>query len=164
MFRIAACLLAIAVSPIAVSVFAQDADLADLDRHYSVNVRAPYALTKALLPLICSNNGEIVFINSSIVQNPKPYAGQYGITKHALKGMADSLRIEVNALGIRVLSVFVGRTATPMQKMLFQREGRAYHPERLLQPEEVASVVIHALSLPRTAEVTEIWIRSMLKP
>ena len=43
--------------------------------------------------------------------------------------------------------------------MLFAREGREYHPETLLQPEEVAATVIHSLSLPASAELTDVWIR-----
>ena len=43
-------------------------------------------------------------------------------------------------------------------------EDRACHPEHLLQPSDVAAVVLNALSLPRTAEVTDINIRPMRKP
>jgi NADP-dependent 3-hydroxy acid dehydrogenase YdfG len=50
-----------------------------------------------------------------------------------------------------------------MQQVLFQQEGREYHPASLLQPEDVASVVVHTLMLPRTAEVTDIYIRPMTK-
>ena len=70
---------------------------------------------------------------------------------------------EVNADGIRVLSIFPGRTATPRMEKLFAKEGRAYKPELLLQPEDVAEMVTHALRLPRTAEVTDISIRPMQK-
>lgn len=38
-------------------------------------------------------------------------------------------------------------------------EGRPYHPELLIQPEGVAAVVIHALSLPRSVEITEMSMR-----
>jgi NADP-dependent 3-hydroxy acid dehydrogenase YdfG len=50
-----------------------------------------------------------------------------------------------------------------MQETLFRQEGRAYHPEALLQPQDVASVIVHALMLPATAEVTDISIRPMQK-
>ena len=80
-----------------------------------------------------------------------------------MKAIADSLREEVNADGIRVLSVFPGRTATPRMERLFREEGRAYRPELLLQPRDVAAIVIHALKMPRTAEVTEISIRPCAK-
>jgi NADP-dependent 3-hydroxy acid dehydrogenase YdfG len=33
----------------------------------------------------------------------------------------------------------------------------------LLQPEDIAGVVLHALTLPRTAEVTDIHIRPLVK-
>ena len=78
--------------------------------------------------------------------------------------MGDSLRDEVNEDGVRVLSVFPGRTATPRQERIHAGEGREYRPERLLQPADVASVVVCALELPRTAEVTDISLRPFLKP
>ena len=89
---------------------------------------------------------------------------QYAATKAALKAMADSLREEVNPDGVRVLSIFVGRTATPMQAALHEAEGKEYRPERLLQPEDIASTIVHALCMPRTAEITEVDIRPMQKP
>jgi NADP-dependent 3-hydroxy acid dehydrogenase YdfG len=77
--------------------------------------------------------------------------------------LADSLRDEVNADGIRILSVYPGRTATPRIEALHAKEGRPYQPGLLLQPEDVASVVLNALTLPWTAEVTNISIRPMQK-
>jgi NADP-dependent 3-hydroxy acid dehydrogenase YdfG len=50
-----------------------------------------------------------------------------------------------------------------MERTICQQERRAYLPERLLQPADVAPVVITCLSLPRTAEVIGIDIRAMLK-
>jgi len=141
----------------------EDAPVEDFDWQYRTNVRAPYALTQALLPMLRSRQGQIVFINSSAGLNARAKAGQYAATKHALKAVADSLREEVNAYGIRVLSVFLGRTASPMQAAIYEMEGREYRPELLMQPEDVAAVVINALGLPRTAEVTEINLRPLLK-
>jgi len=129
----------------------------------NVNVVAPFALTKYFLPEICATRGQIVFVNSSIVNNAAAGTVQYAATKHALKGLADGLRQEVNARGVRVISVYPGRTATPLQASVFAEEGRQYRPEILLQPEDIAAMVIHALILPDTAEVTDIMIRSCIK-
>lgn len=137
---------------------------ADFDLQYRVNVRAPYLLTQALLPALRVRRGQIVFLNSSVAGNARAEISQYAGTKAALKAFADSLRDEVNADGVRVLSVFVGQTATPMQASIHKAQGRVYRPERLIQPEDVASVIVDALKLPRTAEVTDISIRPMLKP
>jgi NADP-dependent 3-hydroxy acid dehydrogenase YdfG len=140
------------------------ARIEDLDLQYVTNVRAPYLMTQRLLPLLAAAGGEVVFINSSAAQTAKrPDVGQYGATKHALKAIADSLRAEVNPKGIRVLSVYLGRTATPMQAAIHREEGKVYHPEALLQPCDVASTIIHAITLPRTAEITDISIRPMKK-
>ena len=141
----------------------ESATLGDFDRQYRTNVRAPYALTQALLPMLKSRTGQIVFINSSAGLNASANVGQYAATKHALKAIADSLRHEVNAEGVRVLSIYPGRTASPMQEEVLKMEGREYRPELLMQPEDIASVVINALALPRSAEVTDINVRPLTK-
>jgi len=135
----------------------------ELDWHYKVNVRAPYLLTQGLLPMIKARQGQIVFVNSSAGIRAGANASQYASTKHALKAVADSLREEVNSAGIRVMSLFLGRTASPMQASVHQMEHRKYSPELLMQPEDVAAVVINALTLPRTAEVTEVSMRPCMK-
>jgi len=136
----------------------------ELDLQYRTNVHAPYLLTQALLPLLRRRQGQVVFINSSVGLVARGQVGPYAATKHALKALADSFREEVNAEGLRVLSIYLGRTASPMQAMIHAMEGKAYYPEYLLQPSDVAAVVLNALCLPRTAEVTDINIRPMRKP
>jgi short-subunit dehydrogenase len=140
------------------------ASLDNFENQFQTNVLAPYALTQCLLSMLIAREGQVVFINSSAGLNAGTNVSQYAATKHALKAMADSLRAEVNSKGVRVLSVFPGRTATPIQEAVHRSEGKPYFPERLLQPEDVAIMVLAALALPRTAEVTDLMIRSMLKP
>jgi NADP-dependent 3-hydroxy acid dehydrogenase YdfG len=139
------------------------ASLADLDNHYRTNARAPYMLTQALLPLLKSGRGQVVFINSSAGITARGNVGQYASSKHALKAIADSLRDEVNEDGIRVLSVYPGRTASEHQAVVCAMEGREYRPERFIQPEDIASIVLNALCLPRTAEITDVHVRPMMK-
>lgn len=138
------------------------APVEDLDAQYRVNVRVPYLLTQALLPSLIERQGQIVFINSSAGHHPGNAGfGAYAASKHALRALADSLRAEVNRRGVRVLTAFPGRTATAMQQEVHHYEGRLYDPTRFLQPEDIASAVVHALGLPRTAELTELRIRPM---
>ncbi len=142
----------------------EESRVEDLDAQYAVNVRVPYTVTQQLLPFLAAARGDVVFINSSAGLNVKrPDVGQYAATKHALRAIADSLRVEVNPQGIRVLSVYLGRTATPMQEAICKREGKIYKPQALLQPEDVASIVLQLLSLPPTAEVTDISIRPLIR-
>lgn len=137
--------------------------IASLDGQYFANVRGPLLLTQALLPLLKRPRGQVVFINSSLGINTRAGAGYFAATQHAFRALADSLREEVNTDGVRVTSVFTGKTATPRIQALHASEGRPYQPERLLQPQDVASVVLNALNLPWTAEVTNLTIRPMQK-
>jgi short-subunit dehydrogenase len=136
---------------------------ASLDLHLRVNYLAPYLLTQSLLPALKKAQGQVVFLNSSAIQREIPHLAQYTASKCALKGFADSLREEVNPYGIRVLSIYPGQTATPMQKELYYRKGLNYDPEHLLQPGDIAEIVINCLILSKSAEITEIFIRPLQK-
>lgn len=138
-----------------------DAPVAELDEQYRVNVRGPYVLTQRLLPLLRARRGQIVFVNSSVGLRARAGVGAYAATKHALRGLADAVREELNGDGVRVLSVYPGRTATPLQAEIHAEEGKPYQPERLLQPEDVATAVLHALTMARTAEITDLSVRPM---
>lgn len=139
------------------------AAITDLDAQYRANVRGPYLLTQSLLPLLRKSAGQVVFINSTSGLHARARSGQFAATQHAMRAVAESLREEVNADGIRVLCVYPGRTATPRTEKLFQDEKKTYRPELLMQPEDVAAMVIHSLRMPRTAEVTDITIRPLYK-
>jgi short-subunit dehydrogenase len=140
-----------------------EAPVERLDRQYEVNLRAPYVLTQSLLPFLRRNGGDIVFINSSQAQSPGRGLGAYAATHHGRSALAESLRAEVNEAGIRVLSMFLGRTAGRCQEAVFSAEGRPYAPEKLMQPEDVAEMVAAALCLARHAEVMSMAIRPALK-
>lgn len=141
-----------------------EARVDEFDRLWAANVRGPFLLTQMLLPSLRLSLGQIAFVNSSVVLATRPGVGQFTATQQALRALADTLRAELNPEGIRVLSVYPGRTATSRSEKISAQHGRPYRPERLLQPEEIARVVADSLALPRTAEVTDISIRPMLKP
>jgi short-subunit dehydrogenase len=141
----------------------KNASASKLDELYAANVRAPFALTKAFLPFLTPQKGQIVFINSSAGLVSKAGVGQFSSTQHALRALANAYREELNADGVRVLNVFPGRTATPRMKALYENNGVPYQPNLLMQSEDVAAMVVGALCLPRTAEVTEIHMRPLAK-
>jgi len=137
----------------------ETAPVAELDEQYRINLRAPYLLTQRFLPQLKERRGQVVFINSSTGVNARPGVSQYAAVKHGLKGLADALRFEVAGAGIRVISVYPGQTATAMQERRHRIEGKPYDPARLIQPADVASAVTNAVTMARTAEVTDVHIR-----
>lgn len=135
----------------------------DFEKQFQTNVLGPFRLTQLLLPALTSARGQVVFINSSAGRHASAGVGQYAATKHALRAVADSLRDECNAAGVRVCSLYLGSTATPMQAAIRAEQERTYEPERLIQPADVAEMVAAVLALPRTAEVTDLVMRSTEK-
>jgi short-subunit dehydrogenase len=140
------------------------ASLDDFELQYRCNVSAPFTLTQLFLPTLTKRRGHVVFINSTAGLIAAAGLSQYAASKHALKAFADSLREEVNPSGVRVLSVYLGRTATPMQAAVHHSEGKVYVPEHLIQPDQVSSVIICALTLGPEAEITDLRIRPTAKP
>ena len=124
-----------------------------------VNLHALLLLTAACLPRLRAARGQAVFVNSSAGLRAVAGVGAYAASKHALKAATDALRQEVNGDGIRVPSIFPGRTDTPMQREILAMEQRTGSCGMLMRPEDVASMVAAALKLPTTAEVTDIIMR-----
>lgn len=144
-------------------IYERSRDPSSLARQLAANVQGPYALLEAILPLLIRSKGLIVFVNSTQGLAASPGLGSYSATQHAMRALADSTREEFNAKGIRVTSIFLGRTATARQEAIFALEGRTYRPEVLIQPADVAGVVVALMGLPGTAEVTELKMRPRIK-
>jgi NADP-dependent 3-hydroxy acid dehydrogenase YdfG len=140
-----------------------DFPIAQLDVMYQVNVRAPFLLTQLLLSDLTKSTGQIVFINSSAAAAPNTSLAGYSSAKAAMKSIADCLRMEVNPSGVRVMSVYPGKTASTMQERAHSLAGKPYDAASLMQPEDVAQMVLSALALPKTAEMTDLHIRPMKK-
>ena len=140
-----------------------ETSVAAVDALYNANVRGNYTLTRACLPALRKQRGSLVFVNSSTGLNARPGVAPFSATNHALKALADGLREELAPDGVRVLSIYPGRTATPRLEAMYAQKGQTYKPELLLQPEDVAEVVLSALRLSENAEVTDISLRPHLK-
>lgn len=100
-----------------------------------------------------------MFVNSGSGLRANPEWSAYAASKHGLKALADALRAEERAHGVRVTSVYPGRTASPMQAKVHRQEGREYDPAGLMDPGSVAATVLAALDLPRDAEIQDLTVR-----
>ncbi|WP_030546521.1 SDR family oxidoreductase [Streptomyces albus] len=129
------------------------------NRQLAVNLVSPAELTRLLLPQLRLSRGHVVFVNSGSGLRANPDWSAYAASKHGLKALADSLRAEEHDNGVRVTSVYPGRTATPMQAKVHQHEGKPYEQGRWIAAESVATTVVTALTLPRDAEVTDLSVR-----
>jgi short-subunit dehydrogenase len=125
----------------------------------NVNLIAPAELTRLFLPQLRAAQGHVVFVNSGAGLAAHAEWAAYAASKHGLKALADSLRHEEHAAGVRVTSVYPGRTASPMQAKVHSQEGKEYDPSRWIDPESVATAILTALDLPRDAEINDLTVR-----
>ncbi|MBO9626255.1 MAG: SDR family oxidoreductase [Microbacterium sp.] len=129
------------------------------EQQLAVNLVAPAELTRLLLPVLRVSRAHVVFVNSGAGLTAHAGWSAYAASKHGLKALADALRAEEAENGVRVTSIYPGRTSTPMQERVHQQEGRDYDASRYIAPESVATTIVTALDLPDDALVTDLSVR-----
>jgi short-subunit dehydrogenase len=125
----------------------------------AVNLESPAELTRLTLPALRRAHGQVVFVNSGAGINASPDWSAYAASKFGLRALADSLRAEELVNGVRVVSVYPGRTATPMQQRVHEQEGKNYDDSIWIQPESVAAAILAALDLPPDAAISDVRVR-----
>jgi NADP-dependent 3-hydroxy acid dehydrogenase YdfG len=125
----------------------------------NANLVSPAELTRLFLPQLRAAQGHVLFVNSGAGLHAHAQWGAYAASKHGLKALADSLREEEHGNGVRVTSVYPGRTAGPMQVKVHSQEGKEYDASRWIAPESVATTILTALDLPRDAEINDLMVR-----
>lgn len=115
------------------------------------NVYGTALTVRAVLPYLAKGRGHLVLTGS--VSGRVTVPGQlYSATKWAVTAMAQSIRAEVTATGMRVTLIQPGLTdASPTAP------GRASKP--MLAPGDVAQMVMFALEQPASVDVSEIVVR-----
>ncbi|WP_344070047.1 SDR family oxidoreductase [Streptomyces crystallinus] len=125
----------------------------------NANLISPAELTRLFLPQLRASRGHVLFVNSGAGLTAHAEWGAYAASKHGLKALADSLRHEEHPNGVRVTSVYPGRTASPMQAKVHSQEGKEYDPSKFIDAESVATTILMAIDLPRDAEVNDLTVR-----
>lgn len=133
--------------------------LSQLREQVDVNLVSPAVLTAATLPAVRRAHGVVVFVNSSAGLTAGPSWSAYAATKFGLRALADSLRAEEIEHGVRVTTVFPGRTATAMQEKVHEQEGKTYDSSQWVRPETVAATILHVLDLTPDATIPEVVVR-----
>lgn len=143
-----------------------------LRRQFEVNVFGTHDLTRRLLPaMVAAGEGRIVQCSSVLGLVAAPFRGAYSASKFALEALSDALRLELAGTGVRVSIIEPGpiRTrfvdnAVAAARANIDIEGSRHHPRYAsmlaalerggrqtfkLEPEAVASKLVHAVESPR---------------
>jgi len=118
-----------------------------------VNLFGVYYVTRAILPeMIDRKSGDIVNVSSSAGQRGAAVTSAYSASKFGLIGLSESLMQEVRKYNIRVTTLTPSTIATDMAKDLKLTDG---NPDRVMQPEDFAELVVSQLKLNRRVFVKE---------
>ena len=131
--------------------------LEDWDATMATNLRSLYLTTHLVLPSMRTRrHGTIVNVASLAGRNGFVGGSAYSASKHAVLGFSRSLMLEVRKDNVRVIAICPGSVATGML-----RDQAMLKPdhERILRPEDVAASILHVLTLPTGALVSELDIR-----
>lgn len=122
----------------------------------SVNVTAPYHLTRAILPGMMNRKSGVILNMCSIASlQGYPNGGSYCISKFALLGLSKELREELKPYGIKVISMMPGATYTDSWALSGLPE------DRFISAEDLAELVFTSCTLKSSAVVEEIVIRPL---
>jgi len=123
----------------------------------NTNLLGTYFITKAVLPqLIEKNQGDIINVSSTAGLNGAATTSAYSASKFGVIGLSDSLMREVRKHNIRVCTLMPSTIASDMSKDLNLTDG---DPEKVLQPEDFAELIVANLKLPRRAmlKTASLW-------
>lgn len=136
--------------------------LHEWEEQLAVNLTSPAVLTREFLPHLREGRGLVMFVNSSAGLTANADWSAYAASKFGLRALADALRAEEMAAGVRVTTIYPSRTATPMQEKVHAQEGSTYDSSRWITPETVVSTALHVLDLPADATIPDVTVRPVV--
>lgn len=141
-----------------VTVPIEELAIADWDRVMSVNLRAPFILSKHLLPLMKEHRGgHIINVASTAAKRAWANASVYHASKWGLLGLSHALHVEARPFGVKVTAIIAGGMKTPFLLDRFPD----IDPEVLQDPKNVAETIRYILLQPAETVIPEVTVLPM---
>lgn len=138
----------------------QELDPEDWDRLININLTGSYNVLRSGLELMRpQKKGLIILINSVAGKRSVPLGGiGYNASKFGLTGLGLGLAEEEKNNGIRITNLYPGEVNTPILDERKEPPGQE-HRDRILQPEDIASVIVEICNLPERVHIPELVIK-----
>jgi NADP-dependent 3-hydroxy acid dehydrogenase YdfG len=139
------------------------------ERTVEVNCKGTLNCVGAVLPgMLERGSGHIITISSDAGRKVFPGLAVYSASKFFVEALSQGLRLETAGTGIKVTTVQPGNVATDLQAMSEDSDALELYGQpsgaRVLDPEDVAASVVHALSQPDHVAVNEILVEPRDEP
>ena len=139
----------------------QDGSASDWDEMIDTNVKGLLHTVRATLPaMIARGRGDVVILGSVAGRQVYPGGNVYCATKFAVRALYEGLRLDAAGKGIRFTTVDPGLVETEFSLVRFrgdaERAKKTYTGFEPLTPDDVADVILFALTRPPHVNVGEI--------
>jgi len=136
-------------------------DIDTWDRVMAVNLRGPFLTSRAVLPLMRSQEqGHIINISSESGLEYYEGNGAYGVAKHGLNALSEFIQRENQGLGIRVDTICPGMVITEMTE-----NSPGLDHNKCLYPDDIAELVQWLLTRRANIKIgTPVLIQTMKNP
>jgi NAD(P)-dependent dehydrogenase (short-subunit alcohol dehydrogenase family) len=136
----------------------EELSIADWDKVMNVNLRAPFILSKQIMPLMKQQGkGHIVNIASTAAKRAWANASVYHASKWGLLGLSHALHVEGRPHGVKVTAVVAGGMKTPFLLDRFPD----LDPDLFQDPKNVAETIQYILMQPAETVISEIMVIPM---
>lgn len=141
-----------------------DTPLNEIDEMIDINVKGLIYTAQATIPHLRKRGGDFLTLASEAGRRALPDEAIYVASKFAQVGFTRSLDHEMRALGIRCSNICPGGVATNFGMGKGLRTPDMPALETMMRAEDVAEIVIFALTRPPSFRLLELAVRSMHEP
>lgn len=140
----------------------QEGKVANWDRMIDTNIKGLLYVTRAVLPsMIKKNRGHVINIGSVAGHGCYTGGNVYCATKHAVRALSKSLRMDLFGMSIRVSEIAPGAVETEFSDVRFNDKEKAkklYQGFKPLVAEDIADAVVYCATRPLHVNVSEVVI------
>ncbi len=144
------------------STLIQEGDSEHWDTMIDTNFRGLLYITREALPhMLAQNSGHIINVGSTAGHEYYPTGNVYCATKHAVKAISKSLRLDLLGTAIRVTEIDPGSTQTEFSAVRWQDQQRSdafYADFNALTADDIADAMVYCATRPLHVDVAEMVI------
>ena len=134
------------------------ADVEEWKEMFDTNVHGLFYCSKAVVPKMKEMEmGHIINIASIAATTGIPQMAGYCATKHAVRGISQSMYKELREFGIKVTTIYPGSVKTNFFDNIAEIDAN----DNMMMPADIASTILHVLETPDNYHHIDIEVRPL---